>query len=195
MGLCLHAAAHSGSSRARAGRTACGCPKSCRGWSGGMFVFVDEALTAGRSDKLRGQRPAGSLRSGQGRRDRTQQSPVLVGKGWSVVLSVQDCELVAKHDDLSRSFERAGDTSNRHRTRHIGPRARERRTCSARHDRYLRHPQTSRTQRIMPGQRTRPHFRAPTRRVQPEAETNQRSQPGQQQQRQPGQQRRRPPRA
>ena len=26
---------------------ACGCPKSCRGWSGGMFVFVDEAIAAG----------------------------------------------------------------------------------------------------------------------------------------------------
>ena len=44
--------------------------------------------------------PAGSLRSGQGRSDRTEQGPALVGEGWSVVLSVQDRELVAEHDDL-----------------------------------------------------------------------------------------------
>ena len=35
---------------------ACGCPKSCRGWSGGLFVFVDEAIAAGRSDESKGQR-------------------------------------------------------------------------------------------------------------------------------------------
>ena len=35
---------------------ACGCPKSCRGWSGGMLVFVDEAIAAGRSDESKGQR-------------------------------------------------------------------------------------------------------------------------------------------
>ena len=35
---------------------ACGCPKWCRGWSGGIFVFVDEAIAAGRSDESRGQR-------------------------------------------------------------------------------------------------------------------------------------------
>ena len=35
---------------------ACGCPKPCRGWSGGMFVFVDEAIAAGRSDESKGQR-------------------------------------------------------------------------------------------------------------------------------------------
>ena len=34
------------------------------------------------------------------RRDSAQQRPVLVGEGWSVVLSVQDCDLVAQHDDL-----------------------------------------------------------------------------------------------
>ena len=33
----------------------CGCPKWCRGWSGGIFVFVDEAIAAGRSDESRGQ--------------------------------------------------------------------------------------------------------------------------------------------
>ena len=26
----------------------CGCPKSCRGWSGGISVLVDESATAGR---------------------------------------------------------------------------------------------------------------------------------------------------
>ena len=34
----------------------CGCPKSCRGWSGGMFVFVDQAVAAGRSDGAKGRR-------------------------------------------------------------------------------------------------------------------------------------------
>ena len=33
---------------------ACGCPISCRGWSGGMFVFVEEAIAAGRSDESKG---------------------------------------------------------------------------------------------------------------------------------------------
>ena len=32
---------------------ACGCPRPGRGWSGDMFVFVGEAIAAGRSDKLR----------------------------------------------------------------------------------------------------------------------------------------------
>ena len=44
--------------------------------------------------------PASSPPSGQGRRDRTQQGPVLIGERWSVVLPAQDCELVAQHDDL-----------------------------------------------------------------------------------------------
>ena len=44
--------------------------------------------------------PASSLRSRQRRRDGTQQGPVLVGDGWSVVLAVQDCELVSQDDDL-----------------------------------------------------------------------------------------------
>ena len=35
---------------------ACGCPKSCRDWSGGVFVFVDEAIAAGRSYEPKGQR-------------------------------------------------------------------------------------------------------------------------------------------
>ena len=38
------------------GHGTCGCPKSCRGWSGGLFVFVDEAIAAGRSDESKGQR-------------------------------------------------------------------------------------------------------------------------------------------
>ncbi len=25
----------------------CGCPKLCRGWSGGVSVFVDESVAAG----------------------------------------------------------------------------------------------------------------------------------------------------
>ena len=56
----------------RPGRT-CGCPISCRGWSGGMFVFVDEAIAAGRSDESKGQRVV---------------SRVVVGggvSGWSLV--------------------------------------------------------------------------------------------------------------
>ena len=43
---------------------ACGCPKSCRGWSGCMFVFVDAAIAAGRSDESKGQRAAGRVVSG-----------------------------------------------------------------------------------------------------------------------------------
>ena len=34
------------------------------------------------------------------RRDGIQQGSVFVCKSWSVVFTVQDCELVAKHDDL-----------------------------------------------------------------------------------------------
>ena len=52
---------------------ACGCPKSCRGWSGGMFVFVDQAIAAGRSDGSKGRRVV---------------SRVVVGggvSGWSLV--------------------------------------------------------------------------------------------------------------
>ena len=33
----------------------CGCPILCRGWSGSLFVFVDETLAAGRSNKLKGR--------------------------------------------------------------------------------------------------------------------------------------------
>ena len=45
---------------------ACGCPKSCRGWSGRMFVFVDEAIAAGRSDESKGQRVASRVVVGGG---------------------------------------------------------------------------------------------------------------------------------
>ena len=38
--------------------------------------------------------PAGSLRSGQGRRDSTKQGPVLVGQLRSVAAAVQHAELV-----------------------------------------------------------------------------------------------------
>ena len=87
--------------------------------------------------------PAGSLPSRQGRRDRTEKCPVLIGEGWSAVLAVQDCELVAQHDDLkvlraSRTYRQA---------------------CQ-RHEQQLQNA-THRTpgcNRIMPRQRTRPHL-------------------------------------
>ena len=44
--------------------------------------------------------PASSLRSGQGRRDSTQQGPVLFGLLRSVVAAVQHAELVPQDDDL-----------------------------------------------------------------------------------------------
>ena len=56
-----------------AGDEACGCPKWCRCWSGGIFVFVDEAIAAGRSEESKGQRVV---------------SRVVVGggvSGWSLV--------------------------------------------------------------------------------------------------------------
>ena len=44
---------------------------------------------------------AGPFRSlAVARRDGAEQGPVLVGEGRPVVLSVQDCDLVAQHDDL-----------------------------------------------------------------------------------------------
>ena len=50
--------------------------------------------------RFRRDEPAGSPPSGQGRRDRTEQGPVLLREGWSAVLAVEDGELVAQHDDL-----------------------------------------------------------------------------------------------
>ena len=52
--------------RAPRPRRACGCPKPCRGWSGGMFVFVDEAIAAGRSGESKGQRVLGRVVVGGG---------------------------------------------------------------------------------------------------------------------------------
>ena len=83
--------------------------------------------------------PAGSLRSGQGRRDGAEQGPILVGERWSVVLSAQDCELVAKHDDLKVL------RASRARQRHEQP------VQNATH-------RTPGCKRIMPGQRARPYF-------------------------------------
>ena len=44
---------------------------------------------------------AGPFRSlAVARRDGAQQGPILVGEGWSIIVPVQHCELVAQHDDL-----------------------------------------------------------------------------------------------
>ena len=91
--------------------------------------------------------PASSLRSGQGRCDGTQQGPVLVGERWAVVLPAQDCELVAEHDDLE--ILRASRAHSQARQRH------EQSVQNATH-------RTPGCERIMPGQRARPHFWAPT---------------------------------
>ena len=56
--------------------------------------------------------PTSSLRSGQGRRDSTQQGPVLVGQLRSVVAAVQRAELVP-WTMISRSFERPLRTASR----------------------------------------------------------------------------------
>ena len=90
--------------------------------------------------------PAGSVPSRQGRRDRTEQGPVLIGEGWSAVLAVQDCELVAQHDDLK--VLRASQTHRQACQRHEQP------IQNATH----RTPGCNRT---MPRQRTRPHFGHP----------------------------------
>ena len=90
--------------------------------------------------------PARSLRSRQGRRDSTQQGPVLLREGWSVVQAVQHCELVTQHDDLK--VLRASRANSQARQRHEQP---------------IQNP-THRTpgcRRIMPGQRTRPYFGHP----------------------------------
>ena len=91
-------------------------------------------------------RPTGSLRSRQGRRDRAQQGPVLIGSLRSVVLSAQDCELVSNHDGLEvlRASEANSQTCQRH----------EQPIQNATH----RNPGCK---RIMPGQRTRPPFGHP----------------------------------
>ena len=49
---------------------------------------------SGSFGQAEGQRPAGSQRSGQGRRDCAKQGPVLVGRLRSVVAAVQHAELV-----------------------------------------------------------------------------------------------------
>ena len=90
--------------------------------------------------------PASSPPSGQGRRDRTQQGPVLIGERWSVVLPAQDCELVAQHDDLE--VLRASRAHSQARQRRQQP------VQNATH----RFPGCK---RIMPGQRTRPYFGHP----------------------------------
>ena len=94
--------------------------------------------------------PAASLPSGQGGCDSTEQGPVLVGERWSVVLSVQDCELVAQHDDLK--VLRASRTHRQARQRHEQP------VQNTTHG-------TPGCRRIVPGPRTRPYFGHPHARV------------------------------
>ena len=93
---------------------------------------------------------------------------VLVGGRWSVVLSAQDCEFVAKHDDLevlrvsraqSQACQRGEEPVQNatHATPKIGSVTPVQRAMTE-----FGHPR--RMQRIMPGQRTRPHSWAPTSR-------------------------------
>ena len=91
--------------------------------------------------------PASSLRSGHRRCDGTQQGPVLLRERWRVVLPAQDCELVAQHDDLE--VLRASRAHSQARQRH------EQSVQNATH-------RTPGCERIMPGQRARPHSWAPT---------------------------------
>ena len=92
------------------------------------------------------QRPRPDFGHPQARRDGTQQGPVLVGERWSVVLALQDCELVTQHDDLK--VLRASRTHSQARQRH------QQQVQNATH-------RTPGCKRIMPGQRTRPHFGHP----------------------------------
>ena len=96
--------------------------------------------------------PGNSPPSGQGRRDRTQQRPVLIDERWPVVLPARDCELVAKHDDLEDL--RASRANSQARQRHQQP---------------VQNP-THRTpgcRRIMAGQRPRPHLGHPHAQTRP----------------------------
>ena len=72
-------------------RPACGCPKSCRGWSGGLFVFVDEAIAAGRSDGSKGQRVVSRVVVGGGASGRSLVQRA-VGPVHVVVRDVVDHE-------------------------------------------------------------------------------------------------------
>ena len=80
------------------------------------------------------------------RRDGTEQGPVLVGEGWSIVLSVQHCELVTQHDDLK--VLRASRAHSQARQRHEQP------IQNATHG-------FPGCRRIVPGQRTRRYFGHP----------------------------------
>ena len=104
----------------------------------GQFAVVARWLWCGE--------PTGSQPSGRGRRDGTQQRQVLIGERWTVVLSAQDCELVAQHHDFevlraSRAHSQAGQ-------RHEQP------VQNATHG-------LPGCKRIMPGQRARPNIGHP----------------------------------
>ena len=120
------------------------------GWSArrpqGLSPVAGDSASVPTQQGLWRDEPAGSLWSGQGRRDGTEQGPVLVGEGWSVVLPVQHCELVTQHDDLE--VLRASRAHSQARQRHEQP------IQDATHG-------LPGCKRIMPGQRARPYFGHP----------------------------------
>ena len=96
-------------------------------WSGGLGPTSGNAASVPAQQGLWCDEPARSLPSGQGRRDRAEQGPVLVGERWPWFCRRKTASW-RRSTTISRSFERpertakrAHDTSNRHRTRHIGP--------------------------------------------------------------------------
>ena len=158
----------------------CGCPKWCRGWSGGMFGFSRAIRsTSRRFSTVVCGRPAGRVGWVQWRamRRRCQRNkvsgvtsqPARCRRGKAAATAPSRarsssasagrsvCRLRTvswwRNTMISRPFarpertaKRANDTSNRYRTRHIGPQDRERRTRSARHDHMSathRHPRCS----------------------------------------------------
>ena len=123
------------------------CGGEAPGRPAGLGPMAGDSASMPTQQSLWCDEPASSLRSGQGRCDGTQQGPVLVGERWAVVLPAQDCELVAEHDDLE--ILRASRAHSQARQRH------EQSVQNATH-------RTPGCERIMPGQRARPHFWAPT---------------------------------
>ena len=119
--------------------------------------------------RFRRDDPAGSPPSGQGRRDRTEQAPVLLREGWAAVLAVKDGELVAQHDDLKvlrgpeSTAKRANDTSNRIGARNsavVVDRPRWGLMLSPRVPNLVPIPDP-RMERVTPGQRPRPNYGHP----------------------------------
>ena len=65
---------------------ACGCPKLCRGWSGGVPVFVDESVTSGGFDDSK----LGWFSAGAGLRVVSERRSLIEGAVWPVGVVMVD---------------------------------------------------------------------------------------------------------